>query len=111
MKDNLIKTIQKFLNVGFRYVDLLAFFEKQEELLLRPAILNAFPEKEYSAMWDTIDHIRFDFAFANQERYVIAPHNYSVSKMFDYHLTVRNNCIPFNELTPEQLIALKAKLK
>lgn len=34
MKNNLIKTIQKFINTPFKYSDLLAMLDKQQDFLV-----------------------------------------------------------------------------
>lgn len=88
MKENLIKTIQKFLNTSFRYSELLAMLNKQKDFLLQNNILDKTEDCEYNALWDTICDIEKYFVYANKPNLAIGA-EISVLGIFDYNFKER----------------------
>lgn len=88
MKENLIKTIQKFLNTPFRYAELLAMLDKQKDFLLQKNILDKTEDCEYNALWDTICYLEKFFAYADAPNLVIGA-EISVLGIFDYNYKER----------------------
>lgn len=82
MKENLIKTIQKFLNTPFRYTELLKMLDKQKDFLLQNNILDKTEDCEYNALWDTILDLEKFFAYGNADNLVIGA-ELSVLLVFD----------------------------
>ena len=82
MKENLIKTIQKFLNAPFEYADLLVMLDKQKDFLLQKTILDKTEDCEYNALWDTICCLEKFFAYADSPNLVIGA-QISVLGIFD----------------------------
>jgi hypothetical protein len=82
MKENLIKTLQKFLNSPFRYVELLNILDKQKDFLLTKNILEKTEGYEYNALWDTISDLEKTFLYAKAPNLAIAA-RISVLGIFD----------------------------
>jgi len=94
MSERLIKEIQKFLNAPFRYADLIKFLDKKKNFLLHKNIIDKTNEREYNALWDTINDLERLFLFGNKPQLVIGT-KVSVLKIFNYNLSERtkNNSI------------------
>ena len=88
MKEKIIKDIQKFINIGFNYSQLLIFLDKQKDFLLKKNILEKTEECEYNALWDTILDLEKFFLFGNKPSLVIKA-RISILKIFDYNLKER----------------------
>ena len=88
MKENLIKTIQKFLNTPFRYADLLVMLDKQKDFLLTKNILEKTEDCEYNALWDMIMELEKIFLYANAPNLVIGA-EISVLGIFDRNFKER----------------------
>ena len=89
MKENFIKGIQKFLNMPFKYRDLLIFLDKQKDFLLRKDILEKTEEAEYNALWDVITELESFFVYAKGENMTIGV-EMSVNRLFEYNYKKRN---------------------
>tara|TARA_R110000823_G_scaffold50477_4_gene126568 strand:+ start:625 stop:912 length:288 start_codon:yes stop_codon:yes gene_type:complete len=88
MKENLIKTLQKFLNNPFTYAELFKMLDKQKDFLLQDKILNTTEEAEYNALWDTIGQLETKFKFGDKPKVIIGTET-SVTRMFDLNLKQR----------------------
>lgn len=94
MKENLIKTIQKFLNTPFRYSELLKILDKQKDFLLTKIILEKTEDCEYNALWDMIMELEKIFLYANAPNLVIGA-EISVLGIFDRNFKERKKNLTY----------------
>jgi len=92
MKENLTKTIQKFLNTPFKYTELLAMLDKQKDFLSQKNILDKTDECEYNALWDTINDLENFFAYAKTPNLTIGA-EVGVLAIFNYNYAERNKSL------------------
>lgn len=89
MENELVKLLQKFLNAPFYYHELLAFLDKQEDLLLKPEVANKINEDEYNALWDTYLEMEEIFKYANAPNLVVGTWT-NVKDVYGRNLKWRN---------------------
>ena len=82
MRENLIKTIQRFINSPFRHSDLVVFLDKQKDFLLQPNVIDKADELEYNSLWDVICDIEVFLNYGKSERMAMAC-EISVLKLYD----------------------------
>lgn len=85
MKESFINKLQKFINVGFTYADLLVLIDKQRDFLLTKNILEKTEPNELNALWYTLDWLEKYFSFAKEDGLIIGTANRSVALIFDQY--------------------------
>jgi hypothetical protein len=89
MKEKLIKSIQKFLNQGFKKSELLIFLDKKRDDLISPKYFNKLEKNEYNSFWDLILHVEKTLSFMSDSD--VAMSEINVKFLFNRFLNQRNN--------------------
>jgi hypothetical protein len=112
MKENLIKTLQKFLNSPFKYAELLVILDKQKTLLLQENVILKTEECEYNALWDTVLEIEKNFAIFNKPNLVINT-EFSVTILYDHNFKSRQKYVTnqLNKSQWEKFLSLVQKVR
>lgn len=88
MKDNILKSIQKFLNSGFRFNDLQDYLKAHQYNILQSNIIDKFDKSEYNALWDTMLYVEDYFSFSKDKNLIIGT-RISVLEVYRYCLKIR----------------------